>query len=111
MTVLSDQFNSDITAMMDDAWGELFTPETGSAFTGQITVFRSDNIDSYPGNASEIVAELRWQASDFAEPIPEFKFLQQSTGKYWVMKESPEVTGGEVIATVYQLKRSRTGAI
>ena len=107
---IADQFNDDITAIMDDAWGELFTPETGSAFTGQITVFRSEAIEDYPGNASEIVAELRWQVSAFAEPVPEFKFTQNATGENWIMRNAPEVTGGEVIATVYKLKRSRTGA-
>ena len=108
---IDDQFNADVTAIMDDAWGELFAAEDGTEFTGQFTLFRSDSIDDAPGNYSNQTAELRWQESAFPAPTPEHLFLRQKTGVYWRMSHEPEVDGGEVIATVYKVEKSRTGAV
>jgi len=118
MANIESQFNDDITATMDDAFGDLFRSEDSTEFTAQLTIFRSEPMPDYPGNASEAVAELRWQATAFAAPSAEYKFEQLTsmgatlaTPLFWRMKEAPEQDGGEVIATVYQTKRSKTGAV
>ena len=111
MPNIEAQFNTDITALMDDAFGETFVNEAGASITAQFTLFRAEPQENFAGNQTEMVAELRWQESAFAAPSAEYQFKRSSDSSYWLMKEAPEVDGGEVIATVYQLKRNKTGAV
>jgi len=112
VTDFQDQFNSDINAMMAPAFMEAFTAEDGTVITAQFTLFRGEPIADAPGQYSDKVAELRWQESDLSEPIPTYKFKRNKTGLYWHMTDAPENDGfGEIIATITQKKRSRTGAV
>jgi hypothetical protein len=111
MTVFEDLFNDNVTALMDPLFSEPFTAENGTVITAQHTLLRPEEMPEYAGIEDRFVAELRWQVSEFAAPSAEYKFKRNADNGHWVMKRAPEVTGGEVIATVEQIKRSKTGAV
>jgi len=116
-TDFQTQFNTDINAIMEEAFMEDFKSNGGGAgattFKAQFTLLRTEAGDAYPvGDNTLWRAEIRWQQADYSGAKPMDRFLRVSNDEIWIIPEGmePEVDDfGEVIAQMTRVKRTRIG--
>ena len=117
MTDFQTQFNSDIFAIIGDAFNESFISDKGdgTTFSATFTLLRAEGGDELPvGDNTLLRAEIRWQEADYSGAKPMDMFKRVATGDYWYIsqEQAPEVDNfGEVIAQMTQLKQTKMGAI